>query len=90
MQKAIDFARSGDFDSFVAVGGGSVIDTTKAAALYTANRTASFFDFVVSPFGKWLAPQCPMLPLIAVPTTAGTGHPLYMLISKCKVQEILP
>uniref|UniRef100_A0A915MG70 hydroxyacid-oxoacid transhydrogenase n=1 Tax=Meloidogyne javanica TaxID=6303 RepID=A0A915MG70_MELJA len=73
MQLAINFARKKPFDCFLAIGGGSVIDTAKAAALYANNPNAEFFDFVQKPFGLGLIPDKTMLPLIAVPTTAGTG-----------------
>lgn len=73
MQEAINFSRSKNYDLFIAVGGGSVIDTTKAAALLTNNSNAKFLDFVPAPFGRGELPPNPMLPLIAIPTTAGTG-----------------
>lgn len=73
MMKAVNFARNMQCDSFIAVGGGSVIDTCKAAALYASHPDADFFDFAVPPFGKNQLPTKPMLPLIAVPTTSGTG-----------------
>ncbi|KAK0402172.1 hypothetical protein QR680_016187 [Steinernema hermaphroditum] len=73
MMEAIAFARNVGADSFVGVGGGSAIDTAKAAALLCANTGFELMDFVLAPFGKQMTPPSPMLPLIAVPTTAGTG-----------------
>lgn len=73
MRAAIDWASDeGPFDAIVAVGGGSSIDTAKAVNLLTTND-GSLEDYLNPPVGAGRAPAEPLLPLIAVPTTTGTG-----------------
>jgi hydroxyacid-oxoacid transhydrogenase len=70
---AIQFGEAVRMEGIVAVGGGSVIDTAKAVNLYTTYPPADFLDYVNSPLGKAMPVPGPLKPLVAVPTTAGTG-----------------
>jgi hydroxyacid-oxoacid transhydrogenase len=71
-KEAIKFAADGNFDGFVAVGGGSSMDTAKAANLYST-YPADFMTYVNPPIGQGTPVPGPLKPLVAVPTTAGTG-----------------
>lgn len=72
-ETAIAWAREhGPFDAIVAVGGGSSIDTAKAINLMTTND-GELMDYINAPVGGGKAPTKPLHPMIAVPTTTGTG-----------------
>jgi hydroxyacid-oxoacid transhydrogenase len=74
-QHAIEFLSKVNYDAIVAFGGGSVMDTAKAANLYATFPPEDFYDYVNPPVGKGIpVPATAELPpLIAIPTTAGTG-----------------
>ncbi len=71
-QKASRFAQEGQFDGFISLGGGSVMDTCKAANLYST-YPADFLAYVNRPLGQGLAVPGALKPHIACPTTSGTG-----------------
>jgi len=73
LKAAIRFAEDDDFDGFVSVGGGSVMDTCKAVSLYASYPPKDFLDYVNQPLGKALPAPGPLKPHIACPTTFGTA-----------------
>ncbi|MGJ9413650.1 hydroxyacid-oxoacid transhydrogenase [Aeromicrobium sp. CF4.19] len=69
---AVSYARQQEWDCYIAIGGGSAIDTAKAVNLLTTHP-GELLDFITPPIGQGTAPWLPLKPLIAIPTTAGTG-----------------
>lgn len=69
---AAKFALEGRFDGFVSVGGGSVMDTCKAANVYST-YPADFLTYTNAPIGGGQPIPGPLKPHIACPTTSGTG-----------------
>jgi alcohol dehydrogenase class IV len=72
LREAAEFARGTDWDGYLAVGGGSSIDTAKAINLLIADGH-DVMEYVNRPVGEGRSPTRPLKPLVAVPTTAGTG-----------------
>lgn len=67
-----EFALRGEFDGFVSVGGGSVMDTAKASNLYSTYPD-DFLAYVNAPIGAAKPVPGPLRPHIACPTTFGTA-----------------
>jgi hydroxyacid-oxoacid transhydrogenase len=70
--EAARFAVDGEFDGFVGIGGGSSIDTAKVSDLI-ASHPAELMEYVNPPVGGGRKPPAPLRPLLAIPTTCGSG-----------------
>lgn len=70
---AIEWTRASKVNLFLAVGGGSVMDTAKAANLFANYPEADLYEFINAPIGRGKPIAKKLSPLIAIPTTAGTG-----------------
>ena len=70
--RAVQAARAANIDGFVAIGGGSAIDTAKIANLVSTHG-GEIMDYVNAPVGRGLKPPSSLRPLLAIPTTPGSG-----------------
>jgi alcohol dehydrogenase class IV len=71
VDRGLALARKEHCDLVIAIGGGSVMDTGKAIAILFTNSGGVLDHLEV--VGQNLPFQNPAIPLIAIPTTAGTG-----------------
>ena len=73
VERGARFIAEGSFDGVVSVGGGSVMDTAKAAMLYALYPVGDFLDYFAPPIGAGKPMPGPLMPHLACPTTSGTG-----------------
>ena len=79
IEEAIGIVHAEDIQVVLAVGGGSSIDTAKSICLFHGAGKVDWgevFSSYTDPFAEYESPSSVNLPLIAVPTTAGTGSEL--------------
>lgn len=86
VDEAAKFLRNGKFDGVISVGGGSVIDTAKAA-MVCAKYPRPVRDYFAQPVGEGIPIPGPLFPHIACPTTAGTGSECTS-ISVLRIREL--
>ena len=72
VKAAIEFAAAFDGDGYLAIGGGSVMDTAKIMNLYVTHP-APFLTYVNAPIGEARPVPGPLKPMVCLPTTSGTS-----------------
>lgn len=81
-------ARENDCDFVIGLGGGSPIDSAKSIAIMV-NNPGNYWDYIHGGTGKGKPVTEPVLPLVAIPTTAGTGTEAdpWTVITNMETQE---
>jgi hydroxyacid-oxoacid transhydrogenase len=72
VRTAIEFAQAFEPDGYLAIGGGSVMDTTKIMNLYVT-FPAPFLTYINAPIGEGRPVPGPLKPMVCLPTTSGTS-----------------
>ncbi|OUS26464.1 alcohol dehydrogenase [Gammaproteobacteria bacterium 45_16_T64] len=72
VHEAAEIARQQGCDFIIGFGGGSAVDTAKSVAVMV-NNPGDYWDYIGTGSGKGKAVEAPVLPIVAIPTTAGTG-----------------
>lgn len=73
VEEGAQVARDNKCDFVVALGGGSVMDAAKNMAMFATQKSNDLWDYAFSSYGKGKVPENPVLPWIAITTSAGTG-----------------
>ncbi|NDV20614.1 iron-containing alcohol dehydrogenase [Pseudodesulfovibrio sp. JC047] len=88
VDQAAAICRENDINFIVGLGGGSTIDAAKSIALMATNP-GYYWDYMQSGSGGGQEPEKDALPIVAIPTTAGTGTEAdpWTVISKSGTNE---
>lgn len=73
VEEGAQVARENGCDFVVALGGGSVMDAAKNMAMFAPQNSKDLWDYAFGETGKGKVPENPVLPWIAITTSAGTG-----------------
>lgn len=85
IDKAVELGKKNGVTSVIGFGGGSAIDAAKAAAVGIASQNHSVEEYLL----QGLIPPTNTVPIIAIPTTAGTGSELSKgAIVSCREQNV--
>ncbi|MDH4163578.1 MAG: iron-containing alcohol dehydrogenase [Nitrospirota bacterium] len=72
VEEGAKLAKRKNCDFVVGLGGGSTIDSAKSIAMLAKNP-GRYWDYICGGTGKCKEPKKGALPIVAIPTTAGTG-----------------
>lgn len=88
IMQGASFAKENKCDFIVALGGGAVLDSSIAISAMATNP-GDLWDYVCGGTGKGFALKNPGLPIVTIPTTAGTGSEIncWGVISNLETKE---
>ena len=73
VQEGVEFGRAAGVDFVVGLGGGSVMDAAKAIAAVIPQQGGRVWDYMATGTSEHRPFNAPMLPFVAITTSAGTG-----------------
>ncbi len=88
VEEAAQIARKNKCDFVLGLGGGSTIDSAKSIAVMAVNP-GKYWDYILAGSGGGKTPANGAMPIVAIPTTAGTGTEAdpWTVITKPDTQE---